>query len=331
MRSRPFCALLALLGGLLALSACTGPPPRPPAVDQAALTGALDMALTPDGTRAYIVWRGGVVSAMDVATSEQLWSVPVGATPSDVAVTPDGRVLVSTWADELVTVDPVARAVTARTPIPRQPDEGDAVSAPGSLEMVVTPDGSRAVLARGDAGVTTVDLRTMAATSSRPGTGEISDVVLLPDGTQLFSQYMRNVVIAVDPATGNQAWYAQVADARELVVSPDGGTAYVVSPRYGTIWVVDLATRQYTREIQPGLDADDVAIDATGRRLAVSDPGGRVVVVDAATGAPQQDALVDRMPSGLAFTPDGRRLVVVSAGAGVGSGTRSIELRGTGP
>jgi DNA-binding beta-propeller fold protein YncE len=291
------------------------------------MTGALDMAMTPDGSLAYVAWRGGVVSAMDVATSEQLYTVGVGATPSDVALTPDGRLLVSTWADELVAVDTRTRAVSGRLPIPRLPDRADAVSAPGSSEMVVTPDGSRAVLTRGEAGVTTVDLRTGAVASGRPLTGSLGHVALLPDGTMLLTRGDEDSVDAIDPVTGALLWSVPVSDAREIAVAPGGATAYVVSPVYGSVAAVDVAGRRHAGIVSPGLDADDVAVDATGRRLAVSDPTGRVVLLDVATGAPLQQVVTDRQPMGMAFTPDGRRLVVVSAHPGVGYGARSVELR----
>jgi len=112
-----------------------------------------------------------------------------------------------------------------------------------------------------------------------------------------------------------------------MVLAPGGARAYVVSPVYGSVAAVDVAGRRHAGVISPGLDADDVAVDAAGRRLAVSDATGRVVVLDVASGALLEEVLTDRQPTGLAFTPDGRRLVVASAFPGVGYGARSVPLR----
>ena len=58
----------------------------------------LGIAITPDGTRAYVTTGTNTVSAIDTGTNIVVATIPVGSIPQMVAITPDGtRAYVTSW------------------------------------------------------------------------------------------------------------------------------------------------------------------------------------------------------------------------------------------
>ena len=89
------------------------------------------MAITPDGTRAYVTnRRRDTVSVIDTATNTVIGTpIPVGNSPVGVAVTPDGtRAYVTNQLDDTVSViDTATNTVIATIPVGSRPDVAMAV------------------------------------------------------------------------------------------------------------------------------------------------------------------------------------------------------------
>ncbi|MCA1005666.1 beta-propeller fold lactonase family protein [Rhodococcus hoagii] len=101
-------------------------------------TQPFGVAITPDGTRAYITnAAGNTVSVIDTATTTVIGDpIPVGTEPSRVAITPDGsRAYVTNQSSNTVSVIDTATGTVVGDPI--------RVGA-YPVGVAITPDGSRA-------------------------------------------------------------------------------------------------------------------------------------------------------------------------------------------
>jgi YVTN family beta-propeller protein len=118
-----------------------------------------DIALTADGARLYVVYRGtsstdpGTLAVVDTATIRVTATTPIGPRPEALALTADGtRLYVATLGDDTVAVVDTATLTAIAT-------------VPGSGSLALTPDGTRLyVVSRG-------------ASSTDPGTLAVVDTV----------------------------------------------------------------------------------------------------------------------------------------------------------
>ncbi len=100
------------------------------------------------------------MSVLDTAAGTVVATVPVGAGPEGVAVTPDGaRAFVSNYDGGTVSViDTRTDAVTATVPVGRLPSE-----------VAITPDGKRVYVAeQGSNAVAVIDVATATVVGSVP-------------------------------------------------------------------------------------------------------------------------------------------------------------------
>ena len=128
------------------------------------------IAVSPDGSKAYLV-VGNNVSVVDTATNAVLATIPVGDTPFDIAVTPDGmRAYVVNFQSGTVSVIGTAtNTVLATIPGFDQP-----------ANVAITPDGRTAYVTNqgGSNTVSVVSTATNAIVATIP-------VGILPDGVAL--------------------------------------------------------------------------------------------------------------------------------------------------
>lgn len=157
-------------------------------VAKAIATGARGshmVALSPDGSRAYVANLGGdSFSVIDLAVGERLAVVPAGRESEGIAVSPDGREIWvsnrgadSVFVYDAESLERIAEIATGRVPI----------------RVAISPDGE--TVAVSNAGSATIDLIDRAGRKVRQSlelTGNSGDpampVTLLfsPDGARLF-------------------------------------------------------------------------------------------------------------------------------------------------
>jgi len=148
-------------GSLLWISGCVGlcadgtlhgvrpsPPGDAVAIRLASVPGG--MALSPDGSRAYVANAlAGSVAVIDLERHEVVASVPVGAEPLGIAPSPDGsRVYVTAFqGDTLSAIDSATNRVVATARLGKTP-----------RAIAVTPDGRYAWVTHSTPEVSVVDL-----------------------------------------------------------------------------------------------------------------------------------------------------------------------------
>lgn len=154
-------------------------------IQQVASPGATDLAVGPDGARVYLVNRRspGVLRVRD--TTIDAWiepDIPVGGTPTAVALAPDGqRAYVATFdplnGGWVVVVDTAAGAVVGeRIRVGFTPQD-----------VAVTPDGTRVLVAnRDDDSVSIIDTASETVVATVPVGGGPLALAVTPDGREAW-------------------------------------------------------------------------------------------------------------------------------------------------
>jgi len=189
------------------------------------------VALSPDGSTAYVTLRGGAVVTVDLATGVVTHLVWVGDYPNGIAVGPDGSSLyVPSCRTDMLTVIDTATATVTRT----VPGVGGC-----DASVAVTPDG-RSVWVSGDNGVAVVDVVTSTVIHTLPIT-YAGGIAFSPDGRRAYiADTQTNTVDVLDTTT--PAVLDSVPAGRtpqSIAVSPDGFTAWVADTATNTVSVVD--------------------------------------------------------------------------------------------
>lgn len=247
--------------------------------------GLAGVAITPDGSRAYVVNRSAVassVSVIDTRTNQRIGNpIAVGPDSQAIAITPDGsRAYVTSESEDAVAViDTSTNAILARIEV------GDAPNA-----IAISPDGSRIYVEGGGAGGDGIE--TISTATNQP-IGEpiiLSDaaqaMAITPDGATLYATTVGKLAVAIDTATNQVRATIPVGDEpRAIAITPDGGRAYVANSDGGTVSVIDTRLNQVIGgPIAVGPISRAVAI-AEGRAFVTSFLGDNISVIDTGTNA----------------------------------------------
>jgi len=259
----------------------------------------------------------GTVSVIDTATNAVVATVPVGAYPRGVAVTPDGtRVYVANGVSNNVSViDAATNAVVATV-----------VGVPAPARVAITPDGKRAYVTAnvygGDVHVINTDpsspsFHTVVATID---TGFLQDTALAitPDGTRAYVGNQGTPVSVIDTDPSSPSFHTIVATVPVysyitggVAITPDGTRVYVTNGGTNTISVISVATNTVVATIsgRPPLGfPDGLAITPDGSHAYVANTTeANVVVINTATNTVVAAKEFDgHRPKQVAITPDGR-------------------------
>jgi len=275
------------------------------------------LASTPAGAKpfAYVANAGSnTVSVIDTATNTVVATVPVGALPSGVVITPDGtRAYVSGFPASVI--DTATNTVVATLPM------SGGVAA-------FTPDGTRAYLTTGGNAVSVIDTATNTVVATVPVEGSAGGMAITPDGTRAYVTISLGVsgsVSVIDTATNSVV--ANVAfpvgfSPRKVAITPDGTRAYVTISLgiNGAVLVIDTATNTVVANVRMGTENHPfgVAITPDGTHAyVVNGTGtgglGTVSVIDTATNTIVANVRVGWEPFEVAITPDGAHAYVANS------------------
>ncbi len=266
------------------------------------------IAITPDGTRAYLVnQRSGTISVIDLdpgstGFNQVVSTIEVRGVPARIAFTPDGtRAYVThhglgdnVW---VIDTDPGStefNKVVSRLAVWQIPHG-----------IAITPDGTRAYVVDITIGfVSVVDIDPASSDYNKvvsriwEGVGINAgwSIAITPDGTRAYVPSSSGVawanyvaVIDVDP---NSTDFNKVVSKIEagpssirLAITPDGTLAYVANVGYGTVSVVDTNPssadfNKMVSTIEVGGYHEVIAITPDGSHIYVVLYGGSVVVID---------------------------------------------------
>lgn len=294
-------------------------------------SGAGAIAISPDGTRAYVANNGANrVFVIDTATNSIVGNpISVGSSPLGLALSPDGsRLYVPNYNEESVGVVDTATGALVGSPIAvgKEP-EG----------VALTPDGSRAYVTNTGAGSVSVIDTATAKTIGLPipvGTSPIG-ITISADGTRAYvSNFGSNSVSVIDTATNMTVGLPIPVvgpNPLSLAVTPDGSRVYVGNFNGKTVSVIDTATsKEVGTAIETGMQPRTVSTSPDGAKVYVGNAGANnVSVVGTATNSVLGSAIgVGNFPQGAAIVPDQPPRAAFSAPPRVRPGV-PFELNGS--
>ncbi len=186
------------------------------------------VALTPDGTRAFVAnIASGSITALDLHTNKLIKEVKTGAGSEGIAVTPNGQeVWVTNRSAETVSiVDAQTLEVLAELPSPSFP-----------IRVKITPDGNRALVSNaqtGDVAVFDVRKRTLVKRVS------MNESAKTDAENRLFSDQFGTSPVPVG-----------------ILIAPDGRHAYIANTNADIVTVLDLATLEIVNRLKAGQEPD---------------------------------------------------------------------------
>ena len=246
------------------------------------------------------------VTVIDVSTHAVIATVPVGAGPSGVAATPDGRFVYVTNNRgpefSVSVIDAESNSVVATVPVGPMP-----------TGVVATPDGRFVyVLLGGTGAVTAIDTATntvVATAQFGNGAGYIN-LALGPDGRFLYiANAFLDSVTVLDTATGTVRATVPVGDAPfDVAVTPDGRFAYAANllAIENALSAIDTATNTVAASVPLEQGSQGIAIHPGGRFAYVTQAlSNTVAVVDLQANARVASVPAGGVPYRVAVTPDG--------------------------
>lgn len=265
-------------------------------------------------TRGYVANNNdNTVSVIDTATHSVIATVPVGASPEEIAVTPNGRFvyLTNQLGNSVSVIDAASNTVAATIPLG---------SFPTSIAMHHT--GAFAFVTTSGANISVIDTATNTVVNGITVNFPV-DLALSPNGDLGYVTHSSvvNGVTVINTATSSVVTNIPLpADVTvSAAVSPNGAFVYVTCLSVATgskLAVIDTATNNVVTIVPlPATFAPGVAFTPDGAFAWVANNGGGVCcgggpapssvsVIDTAT-----HTEVARMPVGspnaIAVTPDG--------------------------
>lgn len=279
---------------------------------------------------AYLAQGSGSLAVLDTAQGYALVAqVPVGGSPSSVAVTPDGAFVyvANQGSDNVSVIDAATRTAVATIAV------GNAPSA-----VVIAPDGARAYVSNfADGTVSVIDTASRSVIASMPAATPFG-LALSADGATLYVGHLNGGTVSrIATATLAPAGADIVVGARPawLALSLDGAWLAVPNVDDDTVSLVSTATHAVVATIGVGDGPASAAFAPDGAVLYVANrSGGSVSKVDIAS-----RSVVTTVPAGafgIDVHPDGKTVLTGTFGgyAVVDAGTHSVAaaaLPGAGP
>ncbi|MGV9601877.1 YncE family protein [Streptosporangium sandarakinum] len=217
------------------------------------------------------------------------------ASPSDVAVSPDGSRAYATNPDNssVSVIDTTTNTVTAT------------VAAPGTV-LTVSSDGKKVyVTGQGTGSATVIDTATNTV-SARISVSGHQGIAVTPNGSRLYiGQYTERAVRVIDTATNQViAIVSTSGGCQGLAAHPDGTRVYVADNGGQRVSVINTATNTITASITMTSPPNSVAVSPDGTGVYVTLDGGPVSLIDTAS-----NKVVATIPiwdaGALAVSPDG--------------------------
>lgn len=268
------------------------------------------IALSPDGSRAYVTGESGanVLNVVDTAHRSVLATVPAPGPPQFIVMDPSGnRGYVTVWdptknENAVAVFDASRNAFTALIPTGEQRPFG----------LGISPDGAKLYVPNHDSGqITVVDTATATVTAQIPVAPNPHWIAFNPTGRIAYAaNHMAGVVTVLDTATNSVIGTIVIGDMvspHSLAVSPEGRRVEVTNFDGNTVSTIDTATNHVLRTVPVGVNPQSVVFARDGAHsYVVNNASNNLSVLDTETGAVTATIPMGTSPWMAAVSPDGR-------------------------
>jgi YVTN family beta-propeller protein len=196
----------------------------------------------------------GTVSVIDTTTNTVIATVPVGNSPFEVAITPNGtRAYVTNQGSNNVSViDTATNTVIATVNV------GD-----GPFGVAITPNGTRVYVTNQNSNnVSVIDTATNTVIATVTVGSFPQGIAITPDGTRAYVvNFSSNNVSVIDTTTNTVIATVNVgAIPFDVAITPDGTRAYVTIVTNDTVAVIDTTTNTVIATVTVGNQPLGIAI-----------------------------------------------------------------------
>ncbi len=289
----------------------------------AVFSGAI--ASSPDSMIAYIGFTGPSILAVDIATGATVFDAPIGCTPSQVALSPNGETLYSINYSRTGAPSVSEFQIQTQKPVAtvRQlgPLSGLALSHDGGTLYVLNAD---------ESAIASVNVSTQKATGVVLGGVGINSMAIPPNGNAVWASSYQFAaggdLLMLNPATGQLNF--TVGPTGALAFAPNGTALYVANPAQvialgipsmSKIAKFSAGQLQNIGQAIPSPDGTRLYVSITfvsggtrQPRERVVLPPGDIVVLDASSLKAGGLINIPDGLGGLALTADGSTLVCTS-------------------
>jgi YVTN family beta-propeller protein len=227
--------------------------------------------------------QGQSVSVVDPSIGQQIATIPVGLSPYDVAVTPDGsRAYVSLLTStQIKIIDTATNHVSASIPFQSEAPAKVVFSADGTRAYVPVLQGSIYL-------VNTATLQRIGAIHSNDANP--FGMALAPDGSLLYvSVSSIDAIKVIDTATFTlraTVFLPVGTDPRGIAFSPAGDRLYVAGERANNVSVLSVPDNTLLATIAVGASPNSIGVVVGRSQAYVTTPGGNsMTVIDLNTNA----------------------------------------------
>lgn len=233
------------------------------------------------GTQVYVTNEfSNSISVIDTAINAVVATVPVGNTPTGVAVNSLGtRAYVSNFASNNVSViDTGTDRVIATVGVGHAP-----------FGLTVSPDGTRVYVANsGGSDVSVIDAGTNTVVATVAVGAAPRNVAGSPTGTRIYASNGGASSVAVIDTTTNATVATVPVGSHPLgiAVNPTGTRVYVANNLSNSVSVIDTSTNTVMATVTVGDSPSGLAVNPAGSRIYVANSNtNNVSVIDAASNA----------------------------------------------
>jgi YVTN family beta-propeller protein len=268
-----------------------------------------DIAITPDGSQAYVanLSNPGTVSIINTTTNSVVATIStgIGIEPTGVAIAnPTGAfAYVTNFRSNTVSViDTATRTVVASIGVGTEPT-GIAVTPDGAFTYVTNISTSSSV-----GSVSVIDNVTRSVTTSVTVGMWPRDLAISPNGVFVYIANEKGNTVSVI-ATASNTVIATVPLSPEIqpisvAFTPDGAFAYVTNRTSGRISIIDTSTHSVVQTIPAGVTPIVLAFTPDGHYSYVTNNSTNTVsVIDTTTKLITATIGVGAAPSSVAITP----------------------------
>jgi len=248
------------------------------------------------------------VSAVNTITNKIIGTIPVGANPGFVAISPDGKkAYVANVSGSSLSV------------INTQTNQVKDISISDSpTGLIFSKDGTRAYIAGASGVCTVIDVANDAVltTLTLPPGG--AGLAISDDGKWLYAtNFSTGDVRVYDINSNAEIIYIPTVGARYAATSPDGTKIYVTGSYSNSVYVIDAASNTLSATINLTADAEGIGVSPDGSRIYVTNQSaGTVTVINATNNSVMITLAVGKSPQGISVTPDGKYVYVANAESG---------------